>query len=375
MTRLHLFLVCCCSLSLVACAQKKIVIQKIASQNNLVSQQKLDSLLLKDYSPVSYYNIAKTVINKAKFPVIDMHSHAYATSHEEIKKWVANMDQFGIEKTIILTYSTGVRFDSLYEVYSQYDGRFELWCGFDYTGYKEQGWSVKAIKELERCYKIGARGIGELGDKGEGLLYAKPTPGYGLHLDDSRLKPVLKRCAELGMPINVHIAEPYWMYLPMDEHNDGLMNAHTWQVDMTKKDILDHEELVSTLENAVRDNPSTTFIACHFANCSYDLSVLANLLDQYPNLYADIAARYAEVAPVPRYTRAFIEKYNDRLLYGTDMGFDKKMYQITFRILETADEHFYEKEQFGYHWALNGLNLSDTTLKKLYYENAKKLLD
>ena len=103
-------------------------------------------------------------------------------------------------------------------------------------------------------------------------------------------------------------------------------------------------------------------------------STQANL-DLYPNLYADISARYAEVAPVPRRTRKFIEQYSGRLLYGTDMGFNKKMYEITFRILETADEHFYEIEQFNYHWPLYGLNLSDHTLKKIYYENAKKILD
>ncbi len=68
------------------------------------------------------------------------------------------------------------------------------------------------------------------------------------------------------------------------------------------------------------------------------------------------------------------ETQEDRLLYGTDMGFDKSMYEVTFRILETADEHFYEIELFNYHWALYGLNLSDDVLKKIYYSNAQRLL-
>ncbi len=177
------------------------------------------------------------------------------------------------------------------------------------------------------------------------------------------------------MPINIHVAEPYWMYEPMDIHNDGLMNGFTWRIDKSKDNILLHSELIKTLENAVRDNPNTTFIACHFANCSHDLTIVGSLLEKYPNLYADISARYAEVAPVPKYARAFIEKYSDKLLYGTDMGFEKSMYQVTFRILETADEHFYEIERFNYHWPLYGFDLSDTTLKKIYYENAKKILE
>jgi len=91
-------------------------------------------------------------------------------------------------------------------------------------------------------------------------------------------------------------------------------------------------------------------------------------------MYADIAARYAETAPIPRFAAQFYQKYADRLVYGTDMGFDAKMYQITFRILESEDEHFYEIEQFSYHWPLYGLGLGDEVLRRVYRENAAKVL-
>ena len=70
----------------------------------------------------------------------------------------------------------------------------------------------------------------------------------------------------------------------------------------------------------------------------------------------------------------FIEKYQDRIVYGTDMTFNEKMYRVTFRILETADEHFYES-MFGYHWPLYGLALSDNVLKKIYKDNAVKIMN
>ena len=57
------------------------------------------------------------------------------------------------------------------------------------------------------------------------------------------------------------------------------------------------------------------------------------------------------------------------------MSFNESMYMVTFRILESADEHFYETEMFSYHWPLYGLNLSDQTLQKLYRTNALKLLN
>ena len=310
----------------------------------------------------------------AKYPVIDFHSHDYPKSDADVDEWVRTMDKVGIQKTIILSYSAGSRFDSVVRKYSRYKDKFEIWCGFDYTGYDKQGWQQHAIAELERCYKKGARGVGELGDKGLGELYSHPVPGYGLHIDDPRMKPLLEKCAELHMPVSIHVAEDAWMYENVDSTNDGLMNSATWKVDMTKKGILNHDQLIATLENAVKNNPRTIFIACHLANCCSDLNKLGKLFDTYPNLFADIAARYGEIAPIPRFVHDFMEKYSDRIVYGTDMGTSRNMYITTFRILETSDEHFYQQDLFNYHWPLYGLSLSDTALERIYHNNAKKIL-
>ena len=342
--------------------------------SGIFSSKAQEDILLKDYRPKSIYAIQKTVVSKAKFPIIDVHSHPYATSDEEIRTWIKTMDAKGVEKTIILTYQTGTKFDSIYNAYSKYGDRFEVWCGFDYSGYEEAGYVQKAIKELERCFKVGAKGVGELGDKGLGMANSGPTPAPGMHFNDPRMQPLLKRCGELGMPVNIHVAEPIWMYEPIDNQNDGLMNAAKWKIDTSNPNVLQHADLIGTLEDAVSNNPGTTFIACHYANCGYDLGILGKLFDKYPNLYADISARYAEVAPIPGATGAFFKKYQNRLLYGTDMGMDDSMYQTTFRILETADEHFYENDLFSYHWPLNGLDLDDDTLRKVYSENARKIL-
>ena len=341
---------------------------------SILKAQIPNDLRLKDFHPKSIYKTPEANLNKAKYPVIDFHSHDYPKSENEIAEWVITMDALNIQKTMILSYSTGAKFDSIIDKYSKYGSRFEVWCGFDYTGYDQPGWPARAVAELVRCHDHGARGVGELGDKGLGDLYSKPTPGYGLHIDDPRMKPLLEKCAALGMPVSIHVAEDAWMYLPADSSNDGLLNSATWKVDMSRKGILDHDQLVNTLEQAVKENPGTTFIACHLANCCSDLSRLGRLFDQYPNLYADIAARYGEIAPVPRYAKEFMEKYATRIVYGTDMGLSRKMYLTTFRILESADEHFYEQELFNYHWPLYGLDLSDSTLKKIYQDNAGKIL-
>jgi predicted TIM-barrel fold metal-dependent hydrolase len=354
--------------------KKFFVIVFLAANFHLFAQN-ADNLLLKNYKPVSIYKTQTANITKAAFPIVDMHSHDYVETKNDVDDLVKLMDKMNIKKTMILTYATGKSFDSAVEKYSKYPDRFELFCGFDYTGYEKPGWQKHAVEELERCYKKGARGVGELGDKGEGELYSKPTPGKGLHIDDAQMKPLLEKCAELHMPISIHVAEDEWMYENPDSTNDGMMNAATWHVDMNKPNKLGHDALQKSLENAVRENPKTVFIACHLLNACSSLQQLGDLLDKYPNLYADIAARFGEFAPVPRYAAAFFTKYQDRLVYGTDNSPDEHMYLTTFRILESADEHFYEQDTFNYHWALYGLNLPKEVLEKLYHKNAEKIMN
>lgn len=338
----------------------------------IYSQTEPDQILLKNYKPVSIYKVPVSNIQKAKYPIIDMHSHPYAETPEQIDEWVKTMDKVGVVKTILLSYAHGAEFDSLMSAYSKYPDRFDIWCGIDYTGYDKPGFGPNAVAELERCFKAGAKGVGELGDKGKGLFYCEPK-AYGMHADDPRLDPIWEKCAELGMPVNIHVGEPQWFYEPMDSTNDGLMNAFDWRLD-NQEGILNLQEVVKTLENALAKHPNTTFIACHLANYNHDLEKLGYLLDNYKNFNADFSARYAENAPVPKYTARFFEKYQDRLLYGTDMGFDESMYKVTFRILESADEHFYENDLFGYHWALYGLELNNEVLEKIYRDNAMKIM-
>ncbi len=343
-----------------------------APQKKVIPPDSPERILLKDYRPKSLYKIPVTEVAKAKFPIIDMHSHPYAKTPEQIAEWVKNMDEVGVEKTIILTMATGAEFDSINRNYSKYPDRYELWCGFDFTGYNQPGFGPAALRELERCKQAGARGVGEIHDKGKGLRSGKSN-APGMHPDDPRMDQLFEKIAELGMPISLHVADPIWMYQKMDKTNDGLMNAYQWRLD-NQPNIVGLSGMVDILERTAQRHPKTIFVACHFANLSYDLARLGDVFARNPNLYADISARYAETAPIPRFASQFYARHADRLVYGTDMGFDKPMYRTTFRILETQDEHFYEVDQFGYHWPLNGFGLSDSILQQVYHDNAAKLL-
>lgn len=340
-----------------------------------------ETFRLHEFKPKSAFNTPVHHVRRAKFPMIDMHAHAWDL-HFDIGKWVRRMDAANIEKTVVLTFETGKRFDDILKQYAPYKNRFSLWCGFDYTGYdSDKQWTKKAVRELQRCKDNGAQGVGELGDKGLGEYYSSPVTGIGMHINDERMDPLFEACGNLDMPVSVHVADPVWMYMPMDVHNDGMMNAYNWRIEL-KDGMLNHAQLMQTLEDAVSKHTHTTFIACHVANCTHDLAIFGAMLEKYPNLYGDISSRLKEMCTVPRYSTSFIEKYQDRLLFGSDVGYDTTktmqyatdIYEVSFRLMETADEHIYEHNLFKYHWPLYGLQLEPEVLEKLYKKNADKIL-
>ncbi len=355
--------------------------QPTGSSRADLSKVSPDKLLLKDYRPESIYKIPKTEVAKAKFPVIDVHCHG-ARPPERISEMVKNMDAVGLEKAVIFTgTATPEKFTEIARPYAKYPGHFYMWCGLDLTGVDEPGFGPNALKSLEACHQAGAVGVGEITDKGYGLgrSVGSGPPGWpgrgkipskmGPHPDDARIDALFGRCGELGMPINIHVSDPIWAYLPQDYTNDGLMDSFDWRLD-DKPGILGHDGLLQSLESAIGKHPKTIFIACHFANLDYDLTRLGQMFERSSNFYADISARYAETAPIPRFVYQFYKKYSDRLLYGTDLGFDREMYRMTFRFLETEDEHFYDMDEFPHHWPLHCFGLPDDVLKKVYRANA-----
>ncbi|SKC35709.1 Amidohydrolase [Bacteroidales bacterium WCE2008] len=338
----------------------------------------LDTLLLKDFKPIPCMNLPEHHPHQAKFTVHDMHSHAYAETVDECKEWAERLKANNIDKVVVNTYATGEKFDELYDMYKGVSDAFEMWCGFDMSAWGTPEFEEKAVASLVRDFEKGARGVGEVGDKGLGDAYftgfqtgeATPTA----HMNDPRFDALFEKCGELGMPLIIHVGDPIWMYEKMDEHNDGYPNAETWKIDPETPGLLDLYELCKTLEECCDRHPNTTIIACHFMNLTHDYELLGQIMDRHPNLYLDNSARHIESAITPRATKAFYEKYQDRIFFGTDNYPSQEMYDLQWRILETEDEHFYDYEN-AYHWALSGIGLSDEVLRKLYYENADKLYE
>jgi uncharacterized protein len=347
-----------------------------------------DKLLLKDYRPKSIYKIPVTEVKKSKFPCWDLHHHARLKTQEDVEKQLRLMDAVNMEKTVAFTGVTGAEFDTAYKLYSKYPDRFDVYCHLNMKGCGDPGFTTEAtVKELERCHSVGAKGLGEIHDKGVGIGGSPETPAgpgpngqmrparprtLGLHPDDPRMDALWEKCAELGMPVNLHMSDPYWSYLPQDKHNDGLMNGFSWRLD-DKPGLMGHNELIQSFERTVKKHPKTVFIASHLLNLDYDLNRLGQIFQANPNVYADYSARFCETATIPRFVNQFLRKWAHRIVYGTDMPVTQAMFSTTFRILESNDEHFYEQDQYfnyNYHWPMHGFGLPDDILRKVYRDSA-----
>jgi predicted TIM-barrel fold metal-dependent hydrolase len=337
----------------------------------------MDDVLLKDYAPKSTLITQETFIPKAKFPVIDVHVHHYPdraedkSPEEALADWVKTQDETGVEKSVVLTVATGDEFDKLAEMYlGKYPDRFQLFCGIESSDIDQPDYPERAVAELERCYKMGARGVGEVTDKGYGITRDRDlAPNERLHYDDARLDPFWNKCAELNIPVNIHIADHPSSWQPPDVFQERTPIFQ--QFNQYGEEGLSHEELVAILPRTLKRHPNTTFIACHLANLGHDLQRLDQTMAQYPNLYLDISARDYELGRQPRSAAKFLAKYADRVLFGTDMGMDKGMYQNWWRLLESADEHMVGRVWWRYY----GLDLPESLLESLYRGNAEKVLN
>jgi predicted TIM-barrel fold metal-dependent hydrolase len=120
---------------------------------------------------------------------------------------------------------------------------------------------------------------------------------------------------------------------------------------------------------------------------SEDLAYVSECLDEHPNMHVEMAARIGELGRQPRAAYQFIEKYQDRVMFGTDAVpggketpqqiFNDQLYEIYYRFLETKDEYFdYAPAPVPPQgrWRIYGIGLPDSILKKVYYQNAARLL-
>jgi predicted TIM-barrel fold metal-dependent hydrolase len=357
---------------------------------------------LSEFEPESMLRVKSTRVEKARYPVIDLHSHLtfaarvdngvplgaeriYLATPEEA---LTVMDRKNVRTMNNLTAGFGA---GLEEVIARYDhvhpGRF---CAFTepcFERFLEPDYPRVQADAIAHARQAGAKGLKLLKTLGL-FLREQITSGTLVSIDDLRFDRMWEACADLGLPVGMHVSDPVAFFRPTDRFNERYeeLNSHPdWS--FYGKDYPTYSELFAARDRLFARHPRTQFIALHVGSFAESLDDVAASLDRFPNLTVDIAARIAELGRQPRAAQAFFERYQDRILFGTDAipnGHDypqqlfcDELYEIYFRFLETDDEYFaYAPARIPPQgrWQVYGLHLPDAILKKVYFENAKRIL-
>lgn len=367
-------------------------------------QKKGSHIYLSEFQPKSMLKVPVTNIERAKFPMIDVHTHiSFAAVNtkgvpmSEKMKFLAEpadllavMDRRNIHTLIDLTGGFGQGLvDTVQKFHVPHPDRFIIFTEPWYPKTNQPGYAQFQADAIQKAHQAGARGLKILKTLG---LYLREnvTSGPLVKLDDRRFDPMWEACGSLGMPVLIHTADPDAFFLPTNRFNERFeeLNHHPdWS--FYGKDYPSKRELLEARNRVFARHPRTQFVALHVASLAGNLAEAAELLDRLPNVHVETAARVSELGRQPRYARKFFDKYQDRIMFGTDAVpppygnitpqqiFGDKLYQIYSRFFETEDEYFdYAPAPTPPQgrWEISGIGLPDSILRKVYYQNAARLL-
>jgi len=327
---------------------------------------------IEEYQPKSTLVTKEHKIERAKFPFIDIHSHHWNPTPEHVEELIRGMDSINLQLLVNLSGGTGEQLrQTVATMKGRYPDRFVVFANLSYEDIDTPDYGKRAAARLEQDVKNGAQGLKIFKNFGMDVKYAN---GARVHVDDPEFDPIWDKCAELKLPVLIHIAEPSAFFDPWDYRNERWLELKEFpQRARPPSRYPPFETLIAERNHLFTKHPKTNFIAAHLAFHGNDLERLGKTLDSLPNMYVDIAAVLAELGRQPYSAHDFLVKYQDRVLMGKDI-YDVDEYKWYFRALETRDEYFeYYRKRHAF-WRIYGFQVPDEVLKKIYYKNALKLV-
>jgi predicted TIM-barrel fold metal-dependent hydrolase len=329
-------------------------------------------LSFEEYNPKSTLVVPENHVIKARFPFIDIHGHQYNMPEQDLAPVIAAMDTLNMGIMVNLSGRSGEQLiQSVKNISDHYPNRFVVFANIDFENVGSENWTEKAVEQLETDVKNGARGLKIY--KSLGMRY-NDTDGNRLAIDDKRLDPIWAKCAELGIPVIIHAADPKSFWDEMDKDNERWLELKTHpRRKRNDTDPAPWQQIINEQHQMFKKHPNTVFINAHMGWYANDLGQLSVLMEEIPNMNVEIAAIIAELGRQPRMARQFFEKYQDRILFGKD-SWKPEEFPTYFRVLETEDEYFPYHKKYHAFWAMHGLDLPDAILKKVYYKNALRIV-
>lgn len=354
-------------------------------------------LPLPDYEPRSELRVPQTQVQRARHPVIDFHTHlSWSPGLEdgegmryaaEPKELLPVLDKKNVRTMVNLTGGWGAGLDECVGKFAKaHPGRFIVFTEPRWSKTTDAGYARWQADEIKRAHQAGARGIKVLKTLG---LYLRDRVKTGslVKVDDPRFDPMWETAGALGMPIAIHTSDPVAFFRTVDKFNERFeeLNAHPdWS--FNGREFPSDQELQEARRRVMSRHPKTQFVCLHVA-VAENLPYVSEMMDAHPNMLVEIGARIGELGRQPRTARKFFDRYQDRILFGTDAVprgfqtpqqiFGEKLYEIYFRFLETEDEYFdYAPARVPPQgrWKIYGLGLPDSILRKVYHQNAERVL-
>jgi predicted TIM-barrel fold metal-dependent hydrolase len=359
-------------------------------------------LELSEFQPKSMLHVPETSVPRARFPVIDVHTHLSHTARskngvslgEKMRypappaEILSVMDRKNLRTLVDLTGGVGKGLEEVIAKFqTAYPGRFLVFAEPWWERFTEPGYAQFQADEIERAHRAGAHGLKVVKTLG---LYLREgvTSGPLVKVDDPRFDQMWEACGALAMPVAIHVSDPEAFFLPIDRFNERfeeLNNHPDWS--FYDRDFPSNTELLEARNRVLARHPKTNFLTLHVGNDAENLAYVSECMDRFPNMFVELGARIGELGRQPRTARKFFDKYQDRILFGTDAVphgvetpqqiFGDALYEVYYRFLETEDEYFdYAPAPIPPQgrWRIYGLGLPEGILRKVYYENATRLL-
>ncbi|HLZ16773.1 MAG TPA: amidohydrolase family protein [Cyclobacteriaceae bacterium] len=328
-----------------------------------------------EYDPPSSLVVEEHHLTKSKFPFIDIHNHQGNMNSADLSGLAAEMDKLNMTVMVNLSgRGFGGSADhlqkSLENINKNFPKRFVLFTNISFADIDKPDWTANTVRQLETDVKLGAKGLKIYKTLG---MFAKDKSGKRVHIDDPRIDAVWDKCGELGIPVLIHAADPRQFWQSIDKNNERWLELKLHPGRRHDTDSVKWESIIAEQHRMFRKHPKTKFIDAHLGWYGNDLKKLGQLLDQMPNVYTEIGAVIAELGRQPRAAKAFLTKYQDRVLFGKDSWVPEE-YETYFRVLETEDEYFPYHKRYHAFWRMYGIGLPDEILKKIYYKNALSIL-
>jgi predicted TIM-barrel fold metal-dependent hydrolase len=334
----------------------------------------MDPPSILDYRPRSTLVVEEHPVPRAKLPVVDAHNHTTIRANN-IEQMIADMDALNLR--VLVNLSGGSDPNDVKEKVdfirdSPYPDRFRVFANVQWNGAGGPGWAEKAVADLEAAVRHGAIGLKVA--KGLGLQATK-ADGTRLHVDDPALKPVWDLCARLDIPVIIHTAEPQEFFSPMDMRNERWLELALFE---GRRNFMPgqptFEELQGERDRMFAANPDTRYIGAHFDWYGNNLGKAREHLESLPNVVLELGAVLYDFGRQPRAAREFFLEYQDRILFGKD-AFYAEEFPYYWRVLETNDEYFDYYRPYHAFWKLYGMGLPDEVLKKVYFQNALRVIE